>query len=92
MNIDLSGTNVSALLAHLPMYGLTLVLFPLLSLVVIKLFLALRTGSAEKTPTQWVITDERDDDGLPKLARATAVSQETRLRAAIQASRSSRLR
>lgn len=92
MNFDLSGTNVSAMLAHLPMYGLTLILFPLLSLVVIKMFLAMRTGSGKKTPTQWVITGERDEDGLPKLARATAVSQEARLRAAIQANRSSRLR
>lgn len=92
MNFDFSSGTGPALLAHLPMYGLTLVLFPLLSLVAIKLWLAMRTGSGKKTPTQWVVTGEHDDDGLPRLARATAVSAEARLRAAIQTGRSQRLR
>jgi hypothetical protein len=88
MNFDLSGSNGSALLAHLPMHGLTLLLFPLLSLVAIKLWLAMRTGSGKKTPTQWVLTGDHDDNGLPQLARATSVSPEARLRAEIAAYKS----
>jgi hypothetical protein len=86
MNFD-SFSNTTALFAHLPHVGMFIFLTPLLFLVFMRLLLALRTGSAKKTPAQWIASGEYDENGLPRLARAHAASDAARFRAAMDAAR-----
>lgn len=83
MNLVAMTSDTPALLAHLPKYGLLLVLIPLLFVVLMKLFLALRTGSARRAPAQWIVSGEYDEDGLPTLARARSASDAARFHAAM---------
>ncbi|HWT66427.1 MAG TPA: hypothetical protein VN151_09955 [Terracidiphilus sp.] len=85
MNFDTFTLNCTATLAQLPTKGLFLFLAPLLFLVAMKLYLSMRTGSAKKTPTQWINSGEYDENGLPMLARAHSASDAARYRAAMAA-------
>lgn len=89
MNLD-SFSNTTALLAHLPRTGMLLILTPLLFLVFMRLYLALRTGSTKKTPAQWIASGEYDENGLPRLARVHAASDAARFRAAMAEARQRR--
>jgi len=92
MGFEHFGSIGSALFAHLQTYGLLLVLVPLFSLAAIKVFLTLRTRSGRKPPTEWAFTGEYDENGLPKLTRASAVPPDARMRPALHTSRSQRPR
>lgn len=85
MNFDSLNTSCAAMLANLPNKGLILFLAPLLFLIAMKLFLSMRTGSAKKTPTQWINSGEYDENGLPLLARAQSASDAARYRATMAA-------
>ncbi len=85
MNFDSFSSTTAALFAHLPRYGMLLFLAPLLFLVFMRLFVALRTGSDKKAPTQWIVSGEYDENGLPRLARAQAASDAARFRSAMAA-------
>ena len=85
MNFDAFTLNCTAMLAQSPSKSLFLFLAPLLFLIAIKLYLSMRTGSAKKTPTQWINSGELDENGLPLLARANSASDAARYRAAMAA-------
>ncbi|MDR3740433.1 MAG: hypothetical protein P4L40_15575 [Terracidiphilus sp.] len=83
MNFDSLSLNCAAMLADLPNKGLLLFLAPLLFLIAMKLFVAMRTGSTKKTPTQWITSGEYDENGLPLLARQQNANDAARYRAAM---------
>lgn len=92
MNFETFNSDAPSLLAHLPKFGLLLVLTPLLFIVFMKFYLTLRTGSGKKTPARWIASGDLDENGLPMLARAHEASEAARFRAAMAAANPRRRR
>lgn len=78
------GDKLPAIAAHLPAFGLLLVVVPLVSIVTIKLWLATRSTRQRKGPTQFLVLGERDANGVPLLATSVARSSESEARQAFE--------
>lgn len=83
MNFSALYGNTPALLSHFSTYGLFVVLFPLVALAFLKTFLSLRSNTGQRKSSQWILSGEYDENGLPRLARVHAASEAARYRAAL---------
>jgi len=62
------SSSWSGPLTSLHNYGLMLVAVPILAFIAIKVAQFAKAASGSKKSREWVFTEERDENGLPRLA------------------------
>lgn len=64
------SSNLTSLFAHVREYGLLILAIPPVALIGIKIWLLAKAASHKGARKDWVLLRERDENGVPKLARA----------------------
>lgn len=66
--------NLSEVLINAPKYAILIIVVPMLTLTILKVWLATRASSSGKRKKEWVLSKQQDEEGIPLLAEATTRS------------------
>jgi hypothetical protein len=67
--------NLSEVLINAPKYAILIIVVPMLTLTVLKVWMTARASSTPKRKKEWVLSRQHDEEGIPLLAEATTRSQ-----------------
>ena len=75
MHETLTTFNLSEVLINAPKYAILIIVVPMLTLTMLKVWLATRAFSSGRRKKEWVLSVQKDEEGIPLLAEATRRSQ-----------------
>lgn len=78
MHETLTTFNLSEVLINAPKYAILIIVVPMLTLTVLKVWLIARASSSGRRKKEWVLSAQKDEEGIPLLAEATQRSQPAR--------------
>jgi hypothetical protein len=64
--------NLADVLINVPKYAILIIVVPMLTLTVLKVWMTARASSKGKPKKEWVLSRQLDEEGIPLLAEATA--------------------
>jgi len=67
-------------MASFPAYGLMILSATVMAFLAFKLLLLAKAATRGKKPREWVFTEERDENGMPMLARVKVHSSYLKMR------------
>lgn len=78
MHETFTSFSLAPVLINLPKYAILIIVMPMLTLTVLKFWLAARASAKEKPRREWVLSQEKDKAGIPLLAEAAVARQPAR--------------
>lgn len=75
MHETFTSYNLADVLVNVPKYAILIVVVPMLTLTVLKLWLTAGNLSNGKPKKEWNLSQQQDEEGIPLLAKATMRSR-----------------